>query len=197
MNILEEIPKTPAKSSSTISIPKVNSSVSTNSTSAFSIPNLSMDFSNMNILWILIIVLFAIGAMFGSEYSNVVYRIKESFLHFVDMLGDLLGITLQKTSDVASNISKNGIDITNGVVQNVGGFLIGNENMYREPRPDISENTIQKPVTSSKTKWCLAGEYQNKRGCVPIDDKDTCTSNQIYATREMCMNPNTTATSIG
>ena len=58
-----------------------------------------------------------------------------------------------------------------------------------EPSPDVSENTIQKSLNSNKTKWCLAGEYQNKRGCINLSESDKCMSGQVFPTEEMCLNP--------
>ena len=35
---------------------------------------------------------------------------------------------------------------------------------------DISENPIQKPISSNKINWCLVGEYKNKRKCIDVQD---------------------------
>ena len=58
------------------------------------------------------------------------------------------------------------------------------------PQPDAPENTIQKPITSAKYNWCLVGEYQNKRGCMPITESDKCLSGHVFPTQKMCLNPN-------
>ena len=60
----------------------------------------------------------------------------------------------------------------------------------QDPEPDAPENTIQKPITSTKYNWCLVGEYQNKRGCMPVTESDKCLSGQVFPTQKMCLNPN-------
>ena len=57
---------------------------------------------------------------------------------------------------------------------------------------DVSENPIQKPITSNKTKWCLVGEYEGTRGCVEIAEGDKCMSNQVFPSQKMCLNPTMT-----
>ena len=68
-----------------------------------------------------------------------------------------------------------------------------NSNSIPEPpKPDNSSNSIQKPITSDKSNWCLIGEYQNKRGCVPVTESDKCLSGQIFPNQAMCLNPTLT-----
>jgi len=59
-----------------------------------------------------------------------------------------------------------------------------------QPESDSSTNPIQKPMTSNKTKWCLVGEYEGKRGCIAVTDQDKCLSGQVYPSQKLCMNPN-------
>jgi hypothetical protein len=61
-----------------------------------------------------------------------------------------------------------------------------------EPNPDNSSNSIQKPISADKSSWCLVGEYQNKRGCVPVTESDKCLSGQIFPNQAMCLNPTLT-----
>jgi len=56
----------------------------------------------------------------------------------------------------------------------------GAAKVLNEPSPDTSEDNIQKSLTSAKTKWCLVGEYKNKRGCVDISESDKCLSGQVF-----------------
>jgi hypothetical protein len=48
---------------------------------------------------------------------------------------------------------------------------------------------IQNPISSGKSGWCLVGEYQSKRGCVEIGANDKCMSNQVFSSKELCLNP--------
>jgi hypothetical protein len=59
-----------------------------------------------------------------------------------------------------------------------------------EPEPDTTTNPIQKPITSSKSNWCLVGEYQGRRGCIEIGENDKCMSGQIFPSQYTCLNPN-------
>jgi hypothetical protein len=140
---------------------------------------------------------------------------------FLNSLGYSAGTALDKVSDVTADAAKVGIDIADGALNNIGGLLKGSETgMYtdninvpppsnkalpppmdetptpsplKEPSPDSSENTIQKPITSDKWNWCLVGEYQNKRGCIEITDSDKCMSGQVFPSQQMCLNPTWTS----
>ena len=63
------------------------------------------------------------------------------------------------------------------------------KNILNQPEPDDS-TTIQKPITSDKAKWCLVGEYKNKRGCIEIGEHEKCMSGQVFPEQQMCLNPN-------
>jgi hypothetical protein len=57
------------------------------------------------------------------------------------------------------------------------------------PKPDAPENPIQKPISASKTSWCLVGEYKGRRGCIEIGEQDKCLSGQVYPEQKVCLNP--------
>jgi len=63
----------------------------------------------------------------------------------------------------------------------------------REPQPDSTENPIQNPISSNKMNWCLVGEFNKKRGCVPVADETKCLSGQVFPNQAMCLNPTLTA----
>ena len=58
--------------------------------------------------------------------------------------------------------------------------------LKREIEADKSTNTIQ---TRSKTGFCYVGNDRGYRSCMEIDQMDKCVSNQIFPTRELCINP--------
>jgi hypothetical protein len=74
-------------------------------------------------------------------------------------------------------------------VSYVGQYGVGLPS--KQPKPDSTENPIQKPITSSKAQWCLVGEYNGKRGCVEVQDQAKCLSGQIFPSQTQCMNTNT------
>jgi hypothetical protein len=63
----------------------------------------------------------------------------------------------------------------------------------KQPTEDTAENPIQKPISASKSGWCLIGEYENRRGCIEVGEQDKCLSGQIFPNQKMCLNPTMTA----
>lgn len=141
----------------------------------------------------------------GETMERFVAFVSPLITEFLIVTGYSTGSVINTTADVVSDTAKETIDIAEGAVQNVGDLLMdvgkqGDSDLLNtiqedttkksEPKPDVSENTIQKPITSNKYNWCLVGEYQNKRGCVPITESDKCLSGQVFPTQKMCLNPN-------
>ena len=207
MNILEEIPK----SNSSFSAP---ASVSTNtSPSMASIKNTSINSSPSDyihvfdfrtiiiiiLLFIVILTYFGINVLniFGAAVQNAVDVLSPFLTQLLDMIGYSSGKALNTAAEITSDVTKETVDVAEGAVKNVGNILIGDEavghkkyaNVLNEPSPDTPEDNIQKSLTSAKTKWCLVGEYQNKRGCVDISESDKCLSGQVFPNEQMCLNP--------
>lgn len=152
------------------------------------------------ILTFLGINLFTILGNSVQDLSNV---FGPFFKNFLKSLGYSTGTVINESSDAVSDIAKTGIDIVDGSAKDIGNLLIssaasvetGKEKekpKYTEPTPDDSTNSIQKPISSEKSNWCLVGEFQNKRGCVAITESDKCLSGQIFPNQAMCLNPTLT-----
>jgi hypothetical protein len=130
----------------------------------------------------------------------------------LSIFGYTTGTVLNKSADVVADVAKTGVDIAEGSVQSVGNVLRdasrGNVNpsavsgldsalntstttksTYVEPAPSSSTSPVQRPMTSSKTGWCLVGEYEGKRGCIAVGEQDRCMSGQIFPSQVACMNP--------
>ena len=167
------------------------------------------DFKTLLILLLLFVLLFSylginILTILGDSMERFVDFISPMVTEFLVLTGYSTGSVINKTADVVSDTAKETIDIAEGAVQNVGNLLMdaGKKRRSRpnrpdqppqhihEPEPDAPENTIQKPITSNKYNWCLVGEYQNKRGCMPVTESDKCLSGQVFPTQKMCLNPN-------
>lgn len=170
------------------------------------------DFKTLLILLLLFVLLFSylginILTILGDSMERFVDFVSPMVTEFLVLTGYSTGSVINKTADVVSDTAKETIDIAEGAVQNVGNLLMdtGKKGRSRrnrpdqppqqqqhrhEPEPDAPENTIQKPITSNKYNWCLVGEYQNKRGCMPITESDKCLSGQVFPTQKMCLNPN-------
>jgi hypothetical protein len=129
--------------------------------------------------------------IFGNVLQNIVNYVSPLIASFFNSVSYSSGTIINKTADVVSDSAKVGIDIAEGAVQNVGNLLLkSSSKTSNEPKPDVPEDTIQKSLGSGKTKWCLVGEYQNKRGCIDIAESDKCISGQVFPNEQMCLNPN-------
>ena len=54
---------------------------------------------------------------------------------------------------------------------------------------DDSQSVFQKTNGSKKTGWCFIGEDKGVRSCINVQKGDKCMSNEIFPSRELCMNP--------
>lgn len=125
------------------------------------------------------------------------------------VLGYTTGSALNTSADIVSNTGKTGLDIADGSVHSLGNIFIASSlpsinNASKKgidstlnispihvnnPNTDTTSSTIQNPISSTKTNWCLVGDYAGKRGCIQISDQDTCLSKQVFPNQQMCLNP--------
>jgi len=136
----------------------------------------------------------------ANSIQTVIFTIYDLSMKLLGDTSYSTGKILNQTADIVSDTTKGGIDVAEGAVQDIGNLLISanskehkNKTHTNIPDHDVPENPIQKPISSSKYNWCLVGEYQNRRGCVPVTESDKCLSNQIFPTQKMCLNPNLSA----
>jgi hypothetical protein len=110
------------------------------------------------------------------------------------------GLLKHTSSPYVNDFTKNALDsvLTPGSdLSYVGEYKVGLEQpapapaQPEQPKPDTTENPIQKPISANKTQWCLVGEFKGKRGCVEVQDQSKCLSGQIFPSQTECMNPNT------
>jgi hypothetical protein len=153
--------------------------------------------------------------IFGNLIQNVIIFFTPLISQLLSIFGYTAGTAIDKTADAISTVAKGGIDIADGTLHSVGDLLInasnvnatiptqipsqlnktistGNialDNNIVQPLPDNSTNPIQKPISSQKTNWCLVGEYQGRRGCIAITERDKCLSGQIFPSQQTCLNP--------
>ena len=216
MNLMEELPNERAsRVSSKVSdnsLFSTNTNTNTNMDSTASNTDTTsnnnplslpiLDWKSIIILLLGLIVIFSyygihILNLLGDAIQTWVSKISPIFNNFFDLLGDSTGSAINKTAEITSDVAKTGIDIAEGSVQNIGNLMIGEKAIGKahgrkpvEPEPDVPEDSIQKSLSSAKTKWCLVGEYQNKRGCIDISESDKCLSGQVFPNERMCLNPN-------
>jgi hypothetical protein len=175
-------------------------------------------FSAKNILIFVLIVLLMLsflGINILHVGGNIIEVLNNVFGPLITQMLSIFGYTtgtlLNTTSDVVTSTAKTGIEIAGGTVKDVGNILIdaSDENVstaaktsldkaltsggisttYTQPKPDTSENPIQKPISSGKVSWCLVGEYKNKRGCIEVTEQDKCLSGQLFPDKNACLAP--------
>jgi hypothetical protein len=116
-------------------------------------------------------------------------------LDIIDGTLDSVGNLFKKASSAIDDESKRELDrsINNGP----GQTPLAPVNNTQAPPPEVaspddSSNPIQNPIATSKTSWCLVGEYQGRRGCIEISEQDKCLSGQVFPEQKMCLNPTLT-----
>lgn len=157
---------------------------------------LSLSFLGINLLDTLSSIVKYLGGIFGPLFARMLTAILNT-----------TGYTLNASADIVADTSKAGIDIAEGTVQSLGDILIGvgkggdverevskeidrSRDVPEDPDPDSSSAPIQNSVSKGKASWCLIGDYNNKRGCVSVNDSAKCMSGEIFPSQEMCLNPN-------
>jgi hypothetical protein len=177
---------------------------------------LKYDLRSLVIMTLLIIIVLAffgfnVMNMFGNGLQSILDAIHPLVAGITSLVRKSTGHTINAVAKVSADVSKGGIDLAEGAVEDVGNIIIGdeatgksndatgksnegfvgsrivNKESYQEPEPDYPEDTIQKARGYTKTKWCLSGEYQDKRGCVPVSESAKCLTGQTFS-NEKCIN---------
>ena len=158
----------------------------------------------------LILILSLLGVNILTLFGNMVDSATNVFRPFVSKIladfGFVSGSLIDRSADVVANASKTGIDILHGTVDSVGDLLIKASGQSSgaaldihinqpptippsSPEPNATTSPIQ-TSGSSKSQWCLVGEYNGTRGCVNVTDQDKCLSGKVFPSQQECMNPN-------
>lgn len=138
-------------------------------------------------------------SVFGYTAGTVIDKSTDVVTEVAKSGIDIAGDTIQSAADLLKDASRKNVD-TKAVNQLDNSFKRGknsgldnaiNQSGYNvnQPDPATSEDSIQRPITSAKTNWCLVGEYQGKRGCVEVDDDSKCMSGQTFPSQTTCLNP--------
>ena len=147
-----------------------------------------------------IIIILVILLSFSLLGINIFYWIGNLFQTAFDVVGPITGGALSdlgestgkiidESADIITETGKSGLDIVNGTFHSIGDLLIkGNKQSHhkKEPEPTESSNPIQ--TKESNTKWCLVGEYKERKGCVEISESDKCLSGKIFPAQHLCLN---------
>jgi hypothetical protein len=177
-------------------------------------------FSNKNTVIIVLLSLLLLSflginllSVSGDVFQSITNIFGPLIGNILSLFGYTTGSVLNKTADVVGTGAKTGVDIASGTIHSVGDLLknasqnqvdtkarssldaaLNNKNASPppEPSPTPAENPVQKPISSSKSQWCLVGEYKEKRGCIEVSESDKCLSGQVYPSQKMCLNPTLT-----
>lgn len=160
----------------------------------------SLDFKTFIIFFLLVLVGFTyfginVLKIFGEGIEVGVFYVSPFITSILKLAGYSSGTAINTVADITADATKVGVDIAEGTVKNVGNLLIGENDInqgppiydHQGPNPSSPEDHIQKSVSASKTKWCLAGEYQNKRGCIDISESDKCMSGEVFPNEQLCL----------
>lgn len=172
--------------------------------------NTSSESGQKNILIIVLLIILVLSLL-GVNVFTIVGNWVQSFIDIfnpvvakgLSNLGYASGNIIDKSSDIAADASKTGIDILNGTFQSIADLLIkssgksdvvSNQPSTIPPAPPSPTESTNPVVSSSsatnKSKWCLVGEYNGTRGCISVSDQDKCLSGQVFPSHQMCLNPN-------
>ena len=111
--------------------------------------------------------------------------------------------TIKGLTHSINKITQNGIDMANNTIQQIGNKLISvngpnldintKKSLHQTLQynatvsPDMSESSIQKPISSNESSWCLVNKYENGNDCIEISEFDKCISGQIFPSKQKCM----------
>lgn len=151
----------------------------------------------------------------GGLFITIGHYITEFLNYFAVYFGYASGTVINTTADVSAGVVKNVADVSSDVLHSVGDTLIkvGKEQekaaeqnpqnldisinksgaagpsrtTITQPTPDTTASPIQKPIGSGKQNWCLAGEFEGKRGCILVENVNKCVSGQIFPTQQSCL----------
>ena len=182
----------------------------TKSLSKVSTTEVSNDLVNMNrILTIILVVLIVFSLagvnvlqMLGGFLQRIVDIFRPLVTRIVSIIGFTVGILIEQIAALFTTTATAGVEIAGGTLDSVGDLLKDAsrpslQNVLSEsgttrintPESDKSENSIQKPITSGKGKWCLVGEYNGRRGCVELGKDEPCLSGQVFPNHASCVQP--------
>lgn len=89
--------------------------------------------------------------------------------------------TTEKAKDDYSGLRRDLDDVINKINN------IGISSSATTAKVDSTESSIQRPISAQKTSWCLVGEYNQKRGCVSVNQGDKCMSGMLFDTSDQCI----------
>ena len=172
-------------------------------------------FTNILLIVIALAILgFNIFAYLGDATESTTGFLKPIVNSVYNFFGYAVTDTAKKTIEIGAKGAKFGVDIAAGTATSVidtTQALALDDDMPEPPEmpEDIDENVqtkkeskkrakvvsddsqsvFQKSNSSKKSGWCFIGEDKGVRSCIDVQKGDKCVSNEIFPSRELCMNP--------
>ena len=160
----------------------------------------------MLVIVVLAFLGFNLVNMFGNMLQTIMDAIHPLTSGITGLVRKTTGKTINKVANISADVLEGGLDLAEGAVVDVGNIIIGDEatmgksnnnegfvdrrqptKIQSDAEADYPEDTIQKAMGYTKTKWCLSGEYQAKRGCVPVAESSKCMTGQVFLNKETCV----------
>lgn len=94
----------------------------------------------------------------------------------------------KETSDELNDIINEGkaTNVENDIENKLN---IKNEQVLEESKQNYKANNLSTNV-NKKAGFCYLGTDRGVRTCAEVTDEDTCLSNQVFPTKDLCINPN-------
>lgn len=102
---------------------------------------------------------------------------------------DTVNVAQEVSRDVTEKVEEVGEKIENRADNRVSKAIEGPNNLndIDETKADLStESEIQQPKQSG---YCYIGTDRTFRSCVKMNSGDSCTSKQVFPTKDICINP--------
>ena len=153
MNILEETQKSATTRTATPIFGNTpsfsnNSNYGQGNTRALSDSLIAFDLKTLVIISLLIIMVLAyikinVITIFGETVQTGVDFFTPVFAYLLDFMGDSSGKAINKAAEVTADVSKGGIDLAEGAVQEVGNLLIGQSDVGSKKKVTLYMNPSQ------------------------------------------------------
>ena len=167
---------------------------------------------------LIIMILAFLGINLFTYLGKVTGGVADVLKPILGALGFGAGETVKQTVNVSAEGTKGVVDVAAGTVgsgidlleQGLTGKTQRNKiddssagtgvalnkavdninNPSDDPVPDDAGSRTQSSKASGKAGYCYIGEDRGFRSCIKVNQADTCMSEDIFPSREICVNPN-------
>jgi len=132
------------------------------------------------VLMIILIVILALNAfLFLNERTDI----------FTKYLGIPILTTTSTVKGTVNTANKGGKMVLDVIKDSINDLFSLPEMAIKQfINNSKSNNNVES--SNNQKKYCYIGKENNKRVCVEMDNNDSCESNKIFPTMDVCINPN-------